>query len=99
MGSEMCIRDSLHRVWNDAAGKWEHARDTISGVTKRDSITHLYARTIGFVRHNQTAIDADQTVAAAYAFLKSAEADSHDTRVERFAVFERYVQDRHADDP
>ena len=62
-----------------------------------DSLNHRYARVVGFMRHNQSAIDDDPACAAAYAFMDQVELEhSHAARIERFAIFERYVLERHA---
>ena len=62
-----------------------------------DSIVHRFDREVGFVRPNQTAIDADELISSTYAAMRNnrEKLAVYSQRVRIFALFERYVQTAH----
>mmetsp|Transcript_17222 Transcript_17222/g.36455 ORF Transcript_17222/g.36455 Transcript_17222/m.36455 type:complete len:502 (+) Transcript_17222:36-1541(+) len=64
-----------------------------------DSVHHRYQRLVGFKQVNQEAIDADARATQAYRDMQTDPdvARAHEQRVYRLSLFERYVQERHAE--
>ena len=84
------------RVQVDGHWVWEAAGNTDEcGVA--DNRVHRYGRDVRFARPDQAVINEDREAQIALAALHAGQTGptSHQTRINRFALFERYVLERH----
>lgn len=85
----------LHAVWDDELGVLKPCHGTTDGHIA-DNHVFRYHRHVGFLRHNQAVLDADDALAEIYRDLRcnTKKAKSYNQRVERFSMFLRYILDR-----
>ena len=103
LGSSTCGTHRVKGVCEETgATRWVEADDDAACEGRiADSRVHRYSRDRGFRRGDQEMVDEDPESRAANDTLHSGKKGpiSHETRVNRFGLFERYVLERHSGMP